>query len=119
MFDLASGIFKEGVRRGIKQARAEVREEVRAEVREEMRAESREAMREKNLEFFKSLTEELGLSQEAAVKFLKLPKEEEENLLEDLQAEEKQKTFSGIAGYVQTHKQETQQSMQDEKEVER
>ena len=98
---------------------AEGRAEGLAEVREEMQAETREAMREKYLALFKSLTEELGLSQEAAVKFLKLPKEEEENLLEDLQAEEKQKTFSGIAGYVEAHKQETQQSMQDEEEVER
>ena len=101
------------------EGRAEGRAEGLAEVREEMQAETREAMREKYLALFKSLTEELGLSQEAAVKFLKLPKEEEENLLEDLQAEEKQKTFSGIAGYVEAHKQETQQSMQDEEEVER
>ena len=115
MFVLASVILQEGIRRGeergIKKGRAEVREAMQAEIRE--------AMRRKYLELFKSLTDELGLSQEAAMKFLKLSKDEEEKLLEDLQAEEKQKTLGGIAEYVTSHRQETQQSMQDEEEVER
>ena len=116
MFDLASGILQEGIRRGIKKARAEVREEVRAEVQEEVREET---SRSDNLRFLRTLIDDFGCSLTEAVKFLKLPKEEEENLLEDLHAEEKQKSVGGVAGYVQTHKQETQQSMQDEKEVER